>query len=207
MHSSPDLIRLPVAYCDFISTICGRARGEMLRSHQEQPEPSDFTIDPAPIQQLAPPPSTARFEGVAFSRDGAILAAATSDSNMVLLFRKGPEGHFEDQPFSAIAGPASRLDYPHDLAFSWASTPELLAVAQRAGAICLYGQHADTNEYGPGPIYEIGGAAARLQYSDGVAFVPPDDAYVAACNLARNTITRRFGVLNIRQVAGGCEPR
>jgi hypothetical protein len=48
-----------------------------------------FTISPTPLQQILPSKPAARFEGLAYSADGSVLAAATADTNAALLFRRG----------------------------------------------------------------------------------------------------------------------
>ncbi len=141
------------------------------------------------VQNLAPPDSLQRFEGIAFSPSGNTIGAATSDTNTVFLFRRKPDGRFEDAPYSRIQGPRSKLKYPHDLSFSLSGETELLAVAQRSRAICIYQKHKTTDDYSTDPVFEIRGRIARLNFSDGVAFVPPDDNFLAACNLKTSTIT------------------
>jgi hypothetical protein len=50
--------------------------------------------------------------------------------------------------------------------------------------------------FGPDPAFEICGPRAGLAFSDGVAFVPPGDEYLAACNLTLGSVTfyRRVSV-------------
>ena len=141
------------------------------------------------VQHLAPPNSLQRFEGIAFSRSGSTIGVVTSDTDTVFLYRRKPDGLFEDAPYSSIDGPASKLNYPHDLSFSMSGDTELLAVAQRSGSICIYQKNKTTNDYSKDPVFEICGRQAKLSHSDGVAFVPPDDRYLAACNLKTSTIT------------------
>ncbi len=141
------------------------------------------------VQNLAPPDKAQRFEGIAFSPSGNVIGIATSDTDTIFLFRKKPDGRFEKTPYASINGSGSRLSYPHDLSFSLAGGAELLAVAQRAGAVSIYEKNKTAGHYGAAPVFEICGSAARLNYSDGVAFVPPDDEYLAACNLKSHNIT------------------
>lgn len=152
--------------------------------------------DPLSVQCLAPPSTLERFEGVDFSSSGKILGIATADTNAVLLFRQKDDGRFEDAPYARIDGPASRLNYPHDVAFAMCGETELLAVAQRAGAIAIYARSQESKTYGPAPVYEIMGPKSQLEFSDGVAFVPPHDQYLAVCNLTLATISfyRRLSV-------------
>lgn len=140
------------------------------------------------VQNLAPPNNLQRFEGIAFSTSGNILGVATSDTNTVFLFRRKPDGSFEDAPYWSINGPSSGLNYPHDLSFSLCGDTELLAVAQRAGSIAIYEKNRADDHYGPEPAFEIRGPETRLNYTDGVAFVPPDHDYLAACNLKTSRI-------------------
>jgi DNA-binding beta-propeller fold protein YncE len=142
-----------------------------------------------PIQNLAPPDNLQRFEGIAFSPSGNTIGVATLDTNTVFLFRRKPDGLFEDAPYSSIHGSRSKLNNPHDLSFSLSGETELLAVAQRSGSICIYQKHQTTSDYSTDPVFEIRGREAKLNFPDGVAFVPPDDGYLAACNLKTSTIT------------------
>ena len=59
------------------------------------------------VQSLAPPSSLQRFEGIAFSSSGNILAVATSDTNTVFLFRRPVDGLFEATPYWKIDGRGS----------------------------------------------------------------------------------------------------
>jgi hypothetical protein len=144
-----------------------------------------FEIDRESVQQIVPTMPSERFEGIDFSRSGGIIAIATSETNSVLLFQRKPDGRFEDAPFRTIG----RLDYPHDVSFSKSEDfDELLAVAQRTGAIAIYEKNGFGGSYGSDPVFEISGPQSKLAFSDGVAFVPPYDDYLAACNLERGTI-------------------
>ncbi len=148
-----------------------------------------FEIDPDPIQLLSPTDASQRFEGVDFSSSGGTLAVATADTNDVLLFRRRPDGRFEDKPYARFGAPESQLSYPHDVAFSRSGKQELLAIAQRTGAIVVYAKDRESDSFAPQPICEIAGPNAELDFSDGVAFVPPYEDHLAACNLNLNTIT------------------
>lgn len=144
-----------------------------------------FEIDRKSVQRIVPPNPSERFEGIDFSRSGNIMAIATSETNSVLLFQRKPDGRFEDAPFRTIG----RFDYPHDVSFSTRSMDtELLAVAQRTGAIAIYEKNGSNGSYGSEPAFEISGPQSKLAYSDGVAFVPPNNDYLAACNLELGTI-------------------
>src|SRR4051812_38790380 len=85
-------------------------------------------------QLLVPKCSSERFEGIAFSPCGHILGVATSDTNAVLLFRRQADGLFEEAPYRRL----EHLKYPHDLSFTMLDGAQILAVAQRAGAIAVY---------------------------------------------------------------------
>ena len=152
---------------------------------------SRFEIDARgdPVQTLAPPNKLQRFEGVAFSSSGDVISVATADTKTVYLFRRNADGLFEDTPYCSIGGPSSGLNYPHDVAFSCWSDTELLAVGQRGGAIAIYEKNRANENYGPEPVFEIRGTETKLNYSDGVAFVPPHNEYIAACNLVNCSIT------------------
>lgn len=142
-----------------------------------------FSISPTPVQQILPSQPGARFEGLAYSADGSVLAAATADTNAALLFRRGADGKLAEQPFCVLEG----LIYPHDLCFSGAVLGNAIAVAQRHGALALFEGRAD-GTYSARPVSQLSGAGAKLVWSDGVAFMPGTD-YLAACNLTANAVT------------------
>jgi DNA-binding beta-propeller fold protein YncE len=152
---------------------------------------SRFEIDASDdsVQSLAPPSELQRFEGIAFSSSGNIIGVATSDTNTVFMFRRKANGLFEDTPYWSINGPGSRLKYPHDVSFSLSGDTELLAVAQRRGAIAIYEKNRANENYGLYPVFEIRGPKTKLNFSDGVAFVPPNNDYLAACNLEIGSIS------------------
>jgi hypothetical protein len=157
-----------------------------------------FAIDAdKSVQRIAPPSKAERFEGVGFSPSGNILGIATADTNAVLVFRKKADGRFEDAPYWRIGGPG--LNYP-DVSFAALGETELLAVAQRTGAIALYAKNPDNETYGLAPVLELSGPDSKLEFSDGVAFVPPHNEYLAACNLLWGTIHfyRRVSLSPIR---------
>jgi DNA-binding beta-propeller fold protein YncE len=149
---------------------------------------SCFEIDSKFVQRIMPPRPSERFEGIDFSPSGNIMAVATSETNTVLLFRRKADGRFEDAPFRVIGRGSDGLDYPHDVSFSRNDDTELLAVAQRTGAIAVYEKNGCDENYGSAPAFSIGGPQSRLAFSDGVAFVPPKNDYLAACNLELGTI-------------------
>jgi hypothetical protein len=95
-----------------------------------------FEVDTNPtlVQRILPQNKLERFEGIDLSPSGDVLAIATSETNAVLLFRRRADGRFEDGPYQTIDG----SEYPHDVSFSNWKNGELLAVAQRAGAIAIY---------------------------------------------------------------------
>lgn len=151
---------------------------------------SRFEIDASgdSVQSLAPPSKSQRFEGIAFSSSGNIIGVATADTNTVFMFRRKADGLFEDTPYWSIDGPSAGLNYPHDVSFSQSGDTELLAVAQRGGAIAIYEKNRANDNFGPHPAFEICGPKTKLNFSDGVAFVPPIDDYLAACNLEIGSI-------------------
>jgi hypothetical protein len=147
-----------------------------------------FELDANPVQRIVPIEPSHRFEGVDFSGCGNILAIATSEANSVLLFRRRPDGRFEDAPYQTIGSATSKPEYPHDVAFSRATADELLAIAERPGRIAIHAKDG-AGRYSATSICEIGGARSGLAVSDGVAFVPPDESHLAACNLVLGTIS------------------
>ena len=149
----------------------------------------EFDASGVSVQSLAPPNNLQRFEGIAFSSSGNVIAVATADTNTVYLYRRKANGRFEDAPYCNISGPSSGLNYPHDVSFSLLGDTELLAVAQRRGAITIYEKNRANDHYGPDPVFEICGPKTKLSFSDGVAFVPPNNDYLAVCNLEIGSIS------------------
>jgi hypothetical protein len=141
------------------------------------------------VESPALPHALQRAEGIAYSSRGDVLAVATSEADTVFLFRRKPDGQFETTPYSSISGPESKLAYPHDIAFTPSPGGELMAVAQRGGAITFYQRDESRGTYGPTPVFELRGPATRLSYSDALAFVPPDHGHLAVCNLQSNTVS------------------
>lgn len=141
------------------------------------------------VQSLVPPNRQQRFEGIAFSPSGNIIAVAGADTNTVFLFHRRADGGFEDAPYGTIGGPGSRLNYPHDVSFAPAGDSEVLAVAQRGNAIAIFAKHRSDDLFETEPVCEISGRDTKLSFSDGVAFVPPRNNYLAACNLERGTVS------------------
>jgi hypothetical protein len=145
-------------------------------------------LDSSPLQRIAPPSLIQRFEGVDFAGCGNILAIATSEANTVLLFRRRPDGRFDDAPYQTI-GEASQIEYPHDVSFSRETADELLAVAQRPGRITIHTRSGADGRYTAAATAEISGTRSGLAFSDAVAFVPPDESHLAACSLERGTVS------------------
>jgi|SRR5436190_13621276 len=141
------------------------------------------------MQTLALSNPQQRAEGIAISSSGSMMAIATADADTVLLYRRQSSGRFDTEPCDTLCGPGSRLSYPHDVSFAPAAGGELLAVAQRRGSITIYNSGSMAGNFGPEPAFEISGAGSRLDFSDGVAFVPPLNDHLAACNLAFGTIS------------------
>ena len=161
---------------------------------------SRFGFDARLVQRIAPVVRSERFEGIDFSVSGGMLAIATSESNEVLLFRRRPGGRFEETPRQIICRASSGLDYPHDVSFARCGDGELLAVAQRTGAIAVYQRRGEDGDFAPDPVCEIRGPNSKLAFSDGVAFVPPAGDCLAACNLTEGTVSffRRTATAPVR---------
>jgi DNA-binding beta-propeller fold protein YncE len=146
-------------------------------------------IDPHPAWGLDGR-GLARPEGVAFSRDGRLVALAQSEGNRVSIHVRAAEGGgVETQPACVLEGPHSGIDYPHDVDFS--PDGRLLAVANRKGpSLTFYARRrGGAARFGSVPVWSLRGAACGLDYVDGVKFVPPHGRHVAAANLTHSSIT------------------
>ena len=146
-------------------------------------------IDPHPAWELSSR-EIGCAEGVAFSRCGRLLALAHAvDQRVTVYERRGGGDGYSSRPVSVIEGPGSGVDYPHDIDFS--PDGRLLVVANRRGRslTCYARQPGGAARFGSRPLWTIRGHLSRLRHPDGVKFVPPDGAYLAAVNLTRNTVT------------------
>lgn len=162
--------------------------------------PQRSTFEATLVQRVVPTRPSERFEGIDFSPSGGLLAIATSESNEVVLLRRKPDGQFDETPKQIISRGSSGLDYPHDVSFARYGDTEILAVAQRTGAIAIYQRRGEDDDFQPDPVCEIRGPDSKLSFSDGVTFVPPARDYLAACNLISGTISffRRESVSPVR---------
>ena len=147
---------------------------------------ADLRIEPLQTLALS---TQQRAEGIAISSAGNMIAIATADRDTVLVYRRRSGGPFDPEPCATLSGPESRLRYPHDVSFAPSAGGEVLAVAQRRGSIALFRYDHVAGGFAAAPAFEISGAGSRLDFSDGVAFVPPTNDHLAACNLAYGTIS------------------
>lgn len=157
------------------------------------------------VQTVTPQADVPRYEGIAFSPDGDRIAIATSEGNSILLYRRAADGRFEDAPYARIDGPGAGLDYPHDTAFVNVGEQELLAVANRNGTVQIWEKHQQDADYPRDPAFEIGGPESELNYSDGVAFVPPRNDHIAVCNLLAGSIAF-FRLISVAPVVCRMKP-
>ncbi len=141
------------------------------------------------VQNLVPRNNSQRFEGIAFSPSGDVIAVTASDTNEVFLFKRKSGGRFENEPCGSLSGPRSGLDYPHDISFCVAGGAEFFAVAQRTGSVSIYQMDEARGTCGAEPVFRLSGPQARLNFSDGVAFVPPKMNYLAICSLETDLIS------------------
>ena len=166
----------------------------------------NISIDPDPVWGL-PSESLGCAEGLAFSRCGNLLAIAHAVDQRVSVYERGGTAvGYSDRPVSVIEGPGSGLDYPHDVDFS--PDGRLLVVANRKGkSLTFYArQPGGAARFGNQPLWTIRGRWSRLRHPDGVKFVPPEAAYVAAANLTENTVTfyRRRWLRRARYASWTC---
>ncbi|HEY8156147.1 MAG TPA: hypothetical protein VII72_18600 [Myxococcota bacterium] len=163
-------------------------------------------IDPKPAWELSSDVLGCT-EGVAFSRCGRLLALAHASDQRVSVFeRLGDANAYSDRPVSVIEGPESGVDYPHDVDFS--PDGRLLVVANRKGkSLTAYlREPGGAARFEGRPLWTIRGRLSRLRHPDGVKFVPPDGAHLAAVNLTRNTVTfyRRSRLRRSRFASRAC---
>jgi hypothetical protein len=151
--------------------------------------PAKLYVSEEPVQQIHPFNSSLRFEGIAFSPSGDELALVASDQDAVFLFRRLAGGKFDPKPSSFISGVASGFTYPHDASYCDLGNVELLAVAQRVGAVAILERPKGEAHFRRQPTFKLVGKNTRLNHSDGVSFVPPNNTQLAVCNLADDTIS------------------
>ena len=163
-------------------------------------------IDPHPAWEI-PRETLGCAEGVAFSRCGRLLAVAHAlDQRVTVHERSNEPGGYSTRLISVIEGPESGIDYPHDVDFSLDG--RMLVVANRKGrSLTAYARQPGVGLcFGSRPLWTIRGHLSRLRHPDGVKFVPPDGAYLAAVNLTRNTVTfyRRSWLRRSRYASRAC---
>jgi hypothetical protein len=148
-----------------------------------------FEIAPsdAAVQCLTPSSGGHCFEGLAFSPSGGTLGVAAINTNTVFLLRRQVDGGFDAAPHQYFVN--AETSCPHDVSIARCGRTELLAVAKRIGVISIYAKRLSDDCYGAEPDFEIRGTQTRLNFSDGVAFVPPHNRYLAVNNLTDCTIT------------------
>ncbi len=166
----------------------------------------DAWIDPHPAWGI-PRETLGRAEGVAFSRCGRLFALAHAADERVSVYEREDEANgWSARLISVIEGPKSGLDYPHDVDFS--PDGRLLVVANRKGKslTCYAREPGVATRFGSRPLWTLRGRLSRLRHPDGVKFVPPGGAYLAAVNLTRNTVTfyRRSRLWRSRYASRAC---
>jgi WD40 repeat protein len=129
-----------------------------------------------------------RPEGVTFSPTGKYIATANSLVDTVTFYRRiGDSGsQYETTPAFSIQGKESKLNYPHDVAFS----PDglHLAVANRIGnSITIYKRNFNDDFYSNKPIAVIRGASSGVRRPDSVKYSPTNNI-IAVANLADSSI-------------------
>ena len=138
----------------------------------------------------APAPDRAdKYEGVAFSPSGNILAVAAAGANSILLFRRGSAGRFEKHPCQILRGGVQGLDFPHDVAFGKTKSGEVLASVERGGVISMWLLKSQTGDMTDAPTKRMYLNTPADHYVDAICFLPGDSPYLAAANHHTSTIS------------------
>lgn len=147
-------------------------------------------VDNTPTTILRDPLSELdRPEGVTFSPSGKYIAVANSLIDTVTFYRRiGDQGaNYESTPAFSIQGKNSKLNYPHDIAFS--PDGRYVAVANRVGnSITIYGKNNDNDSYQQQPVAVIRGKFSGIRNPDSVRYSPVDNV-IAVANLGNSSIT------------------
>ena len=130
-----------------------------------------------------------KYEGVAFSASGNILAVAAAGANSILLFRRGSAGIFEKEPFQTLSGGVQGLDFPHDVSFGQTKSGEVLASVERCGVVSVWLLNRETSETTDAPTKRIFLNTPPDQYVDAICFLPQDSPYFATANHHTSTIS------------------
>lgn len=151
---------------------------------------ANLTVDNIPITVMNDKFSELnRPEGVTFTPSGDYIATANLFSNMVTFYKRiGDHGAvYETTPAFSIKGKKSKLDHPHDLAFS----PDgcHLAVANRQGnSITIYAKNHIKGIYDSVPIAVIRGKSSQLVAPSSVKYCPVNNMITVA-NTGNHSIT------------------
>jgi WD40 repeat protein len=130
-----------------------------------------------------------RPEGVTFSPTGKFIATANLFGNKVTFYKRiGDCGSvYETTPAFSIKGKKSKLNYPHDLAFS--PDGRHLAVANRqSNSITIYAKDLIQDIYHAEPIAVVQGKSSLLAGPSSVKYCPVNNI-IAVANTANRTIT------------------
>jgi DNA-binding beta-propeller fold protein YncE len=130
-----------------------------------------------------------RPEGVTFSPSGKYIAVANSLVDTVTFYKRiGDHGSaYETTPAFSIKGQRSKLNYPHDIAFS--PDGRHLAVANRIGnSITIYKKSNINDSYNNRPIAVIQGEFSGVMNPDSVRYSPVDNV-IAVANIGKSAIT------------------
>lgn len=151
---------------------------------------ADLTVDNIPLTVMSDKFSELnRPEGVTFSPSGNFIATANLFGNKVTFYKRiGDSGSiYENTPAFSIKGEKSKLDYPHDLAFS--PDGRHLAVANRQGnSITIYAKDPIQDIYYTEPVAIVQGKSSLLAGPSSVKYCPVNNI-IAVANTANRTIT------------------
>lgn len=123
-----------------------------------------------------------RPEGISFSPNREYIATANSHNNTITFYKRIEENVYETVPAFSIQGNESKLDFPHDLAFS--PDGRHLAVANRQGnSITIYSNINSNNT----PL-----AVIQIVAPNSVKYSPNND-FIAVANSHTITFHRIHG--------------
>ena len=141
-------------------------------------EAIEIHADADRIQQMPPRDLAEHYEGIAYSASGRLLAVAAAGGCAVVVYRRAGNGRFGATPYCRLTVGDGVLEYAHDVTFARVDGREILAVIQRGGFLSAWRVEETADSAAFAPLLQRV-ALEGMAYTDALAFMPPDNGYLA----------------------------